>query len=173
MNSKRSRNTIMLLRWGSFTLLLLLAAVLQTIPGFLNLWGVRPVFILPVCLAVATQVEEYSAAFFGALGGLVWDFSAGRIAGLLSLALLAACFLASVLTRVFFRVGPLNFTAICLAAAFVIISMDFLFIYVMRGYGGASARYLTHVLPMILFTGALSSLWLFPAQKVAQTFHLN
>lgn len=173
MNSKRHRNEILLFRWGSYCLMLFLAAILQSSPGFLNLWGVKPVFILPVCLAVAVQEENVDSAFFGMFGGLVWDFIAGRTVGLLAFALMIACFTVSVLIRFLFRVGPANFIAICMVAAFVICSMDFLFGYAMRGYSGAGQRYLTHVVPMLLLTGALSWVWLIPAGWISSYFVLE
>ena len=53
MTSRRKRNLILLAKWACYFLILLIAATLQSLPGFLSIFGVRPLFILPVCLAVA------------------------------------------------------------------------------------------------------------------------
>lgn len=173
MNSTSRRNRILFFRWGGYTVLLFLAAVLQTMPGFLNFWGVKPVFILPLCLAVAVYEEEVDAAFFGIFCGLVWDFTGPRTVGLMAFSLLIACYTVSLVTRIYFRVTPLNFAAVCLVVAFVILSVDFLFSYAMRGYSLAWSRYCTRVLPMVLLTGALSWVWLFPVRRIAVHFELD
>ena len=81
MESRFKRNMELAGKWGIYGLLLLAAAVLQTTPGLLNIGSVKPVFILPVCLAVALCEGPYAGALFGAVGGLVWDLSAGRTTG--------------------------------------------------------------------------------------------
>ena len=55
MTSRRKRNLILLAKWACYFLILLIAATLQSLPGFLSIFGVRPLFILPVCLAVAAS----------------------------------------------------------------------------------------------------------------------
>lgn len=173
MNSKSRRNRILFFRWGSYTVLLLLAAVMQTMPGFLTFWGVKPVFILPLCLAVAVYQEEVDAAFFGVLCGLVWDFTGPRTVGLMAFSLMIACYAVSLIARIYFRVSLLNFAAVCLLVAFVILSLDFLFSYAMRGYEFAWVRYFSRILPMILLTGALSWIWLFPVRRISVHFELD
>ena len=76
MTSRSKRNLMLAGKWASYFVLLLVAATLQTTPGFLVLGEIRPVFILPLCLAVAVCEGEYPGAFFGAVGGLLWDYSA-------------------------------------------------------------------------------------------------
>ncbi len=62
-------------------------------PGLLQLGQAKPLFILPLCLAVAVYEGEFAGALFGAVSGLLWDYTAGRTVGMLALELLLLCFL--------------------------------------------------------------------------------
>ena len=53
MESRYRLLKLLVLKWICYTLLLLLGAALQTAPGFLTIGAAKPVFILPVCVAVA------------------------------------------------------------------------------------------------------------------------
>ena len=99
MESRRRRNLQTTVRWLLYVLLALLCAAAQTTPGFLAIGAAKPVFLLPLCLAVAVREGEYPGACFGAGVGLLWDFTSGRVVGLLALSLLVLCFASAVLIR--------------------------------------------------------------------------
>ena len=62
MESRRKRRRSQLYKWGLYVLLLLACTVLQTIPGFLQFGQAKPVFLLPLALAVAVCEDEFSGA---------------------------------------------------------------------------------------------------------------
>jgi len=82
-----------------------------------------------VCLAVAVYEGEYAGAFFGAVGGLLWDYAAGRVAGLLALGLMAVCFAAAILVQLYLRTNAMNFILVSGCACLLITGVDFLFYY--------------------------------------------
>ena len=59
MESRRKRRRSQLYKWGLYALLLLGCTVLQTVPGFLLIGQARPVFLLPLALAVAVCEDEF------------------------------------------------------------------------------------------------------------------
>ena len=99
MESRRKRRRSQLYKWGLYVLLLLACTVLQTIPGFLHIGQAKPVFLLPLALAVSIWEDEFSGALFGAACGLMWDYTAGRTAGLLALTVMGLCFAVSVASQ--------------------------------------------------------------------------
>ena len=99
MESRRKRRRSQLYKWGLYALLLLGCTVLQTVPGFLLIGQARPVFLLPLALAVAVCEDEFSGALFGAVCGLMWDYTAGRTAGLLALTVMGLSFAVSVASQ--------------------------------------------------------------------------
>lgn len=149
---ERVRRRPRLRRWGFYALLLAAAALCQTVPGFLCVGAARPLFILPLALAVAWLEPPASAALFGALCGLVWDLLAARPGGYLALVLLALCLLSAVLPLHTIRMDPGRFFWFSLLAALVLLSLDFLLFFVMPAYGDAPFYYLTVILPTALFT---------------------
>ena len=53
MESKRQRRLRLTTKWAAYSLMLLVAATLQAMPGLFTIGGAKPIFILPLCLAVA------------------------------------------------------------------------------------------------------------------------
>ena len=52
----------------------------------------------------------------------------------------------------------------------LVTGMDFMFYYLMPGYSGAMERYLTTVLPMVIYTAVLSPLAMMAVRRVAGHF---
>ena len=65
--------------------------ILQSVPGFLKIFGVKPVFIIPFCVALSVYDEDWRAGFVYVFGGLLADLSSGRVAGYITIMLLICC----------------------------------------------------------------------------------
>lgn len=152
MESKRQRRLRLTAKWAAYSLMLLVAATLQTLPGRFTIGGAKPIFILPLCLAVALFEGEYAGALFGAVCGLLWDYTAGRTVGMLALEMMLLCFAVGVLVQLYLQSAPGNFAVISAAAALLVLSCDWLFFYRMPGYSGSAQRYLWFVLPSAALT---------------------
>lgn len=173
MESRHKRSRSQLLKWVCYALLALLCAVLQTTPGLFQLDAAKPLYLLPLALAVAVFENAFSGAVFGAVLGLLWDWLAGRTVGMLALELLLLCFAVSVLVQLYLQVNPGNFAAVSTATALVVLSLDWLFFYYMPGYTGAALRYVTFVLPGAVLTipAALLAFWL--VQRIHDGFRID
>ena len=167
MESRRKRSRSQLLKWGCYVLALFVCAALQTTPGLFQLGQAKPLFILPLCLAVAVYEGEFAGALFGAVGGLLWDYAAGRTVGMLARELLLLCFGVAVLVQLYLQVNPGNFAAVNTITALLVLSLDWLFFYYMPGYSGAASRWLWFVLP----TAVLSVPVCFPLFGVVRRIH--
>lgn len=152
MESRRMRSRSQILKWVCYAVALFVCAALQTAPGLFQLGQAKPLFILPLCLAVAVYEGEFAGALFGAVSGLLWDYTAGRTVGMLALELLLLCFAVSAVMQLYFKNSAANFALMASAAALLVLTLDWLFFYYMPGYSGAASRWLWFVLP----TAALS-----------------
>lgn len=152
MESRRKRSRGQIVKWICYALLGLLCAVLQTTPGLLQFGAAKPLWLLPLALAVAVFEGEFAGAVFGAVCGLMWDWLAGRTVGMLALELLLLCFALSVLVQVYLQGSTWNFALISTGTALVVLSLDWLFFYYMPGYSWALSRWLTFVLPSAMMT---------------------
>ena len=126
MESRRMRSRSQILKWVCYAVALFVCAALQTTPGLLQLGQAKPLFILPLCLAVAVYEGEFAGALFGAVSGLLWDYTAGRTVGMLALELLLLCFALSVLVQVYLQGSTWNFALISTGTALVVLSLDWL-----------------------------------------------
>ena len=81
MESRRKRSRGQIVKWICYALLGLLCAVLQTTPGLFQFEAAKPLWLLPLALAVAVFEGEFAGAVFGAVCGLMWDWLAGRTVG--------------------------------------------------------------------------------------------
>ena len=108
MESRRKRKRSQIAKWVCYALLMLLCTVLQTLPGLFRLGEAKPLWLLPLALAVAVEEGEFAGGIFGAVCGLMWDYTAGRTAGLLAFELLLLCFLLSAVMQLYFKTSAAN-----------------------------------------------------------------
>ena len=173
MESRRKRSRSQLLKWCCYVLALFVCAALQTTPGLFQFGAAKPLWLLPLALAVAVFEGEFAGAVFGAVCGLMWDWLAGRTVGMLALELLLLCFAVSVLVQLYLQVNPGNFAAVSTATALVVLSLDWLFFYYMPGYAGAVERFLWAVLPSALLTAPGSWLLHRAVQRISAEFKID
>ena len=88
----------------------------------------------------------------------------------MALSLMAICFAAAVVVELYLRVNTVNFILVNAACCLLVTGMDFMFYYLMPGYSGAMERYLTTVLPMVIYTAVLSPLAMMAVRRVAGHF---
>lgn len=173
MESRRKRSRSQLLKWGCYVLALFVCAALQTTPGLFQFGRAKPLLLLPLCLAVAVFEGEFAGALFGAVGGLLWDYTAGRTVGMLALELLLLCFALSVLVQLYLQATPVNFTLISTAAVLLVLSVDWLFFYYMPGYDAAAWRWLTFVLPSTALSIPAALLAFLLVQRIYAGFRID
>ncbi len=173
MESKKKRDQILAARWGMYLLVLLLAATLQTTPGFLEFGECKPYWILGVCVGVSVQENEFSGALFGALCGMMWDLTAGRTVGFFAIAMLFVGFFCSVLVQLYLKRAYANIFVLNVAAGMVVLGLDFLFGYLMTGYPDPLHRFCWVLLPEILISAALAMITVRVIHTIAERFALT
>ena len=173
MESRRKRKSSQIFKWVCYTLLMLLCTVLQTMPGLFQLGAAKPLYLLPLALAVSVFEGEFAGAVFGAVCGLMWDYTAGRTVGMLALELMILCFGVSVVVQLYLKDTPSNFVLLTVVCALLVLSADWLFFYYMPGYSWAGSRWLTFVLPSAGLT-LLPSLVLFRlVRRIHEEFKID
>ena len=173
MESRRRRSRSQILKWVCYGLLLFVCAALQTTPGLFQIGAAKPLYLLPLCLAVSVYEGEFAGALFGAVCGLMWDYTAGRTVGMLALELMLLCFAIAVLVQLYLQSAPGNFVVISTAAALLVLSCDWLFFYYMPGYENAAARYLWFVLPSAVFTIPVSLVLFLLVRRIYNEFWID
>ena len=109
--------------------------ILQGTPGFLSIFGVRPVFLIPFCINLAALEEEnYKLAVY-VVAGLLMELSAGRIIGYYTIPIIFACTACSFVVRVLIKPNYRNTVAMAFVSTFIILLLDFFFSYILKGDG--------------------------------------
>lgn len=173
MESRRKRSRSQLFKWGCYTLLMLLCTVLQTMPGLFQFGAAKPLWLLPLALAVAVFEGEFAGALFGAVCGLMWDYTAGRTVGMLALELMILCFLLSAVMQLYFKASVPNFLLLGGVCALLVLSLDWLFFYAMPGYSEIWMRYLWVVLPSAAMTLPVCWLLFGWARRISEEFKID
>ena len=173
MESRRMRSRSQILKWICYVLALFVCAALQTTPGLFQLGQAKPLYLLPLCLAVAVYEGEFAGALFGAVCGLLWDYTAGRTVGMLGLELLLLGLAISVLVQLYLQGSTWNFALISMVTAALVLSLDWLFFYYMPGYSWALDRWLTFVLPSAALTLVPSLVIFWLVRKIHEKFKID
>ena len=173
MESRRMRSRSQILKWICYVLALFVCAALQTTPGLFQLGQAKPLYLLPLCLAVAVYEGEFAGALFGAVCGLLWDYTAGRTVGMLGLELLLLGLVISVLVQLYLQGSTWNFALISMVTAALVLSLDWLFFYYMPGYSWALDRWLTFVLPSAALTLVPSLVIFWLVRKIHEEFKID
>ncbi|MCI8600900.1 MAG: rod shape-determining protein MreD [Oscillospiraceae bacterium] len=137
MKVEFGKNARAVLKWGIYLLLLLLLCGLQGAPGLFAVWGVKPVFVAPLAVAVAFFEREGASAAFGVAAGFLWDLSAGKLFGFYGMVLLVCCAAVTLLSMYCIRVNLANFLLLCLGVSLLCGLWNFFFYSFIWGYDGA------------------------------------
>ena len=86
-----NRPKIRAAQYTVYGIFMLVLYILQTTPGFLSVFGLKPNLVLPVAMAVAVCEGEFPGGIFGAAAGILCDFSAVSLFGFQG-AILLSCF---------------------------------------------------------------------------------
>ena len=119
-----------------FFLILTVLYILQSTPGFLRFFGVKPILVIPFCVVLAALNDDWTAFVIVVLGGLFTDLGSMRVAGYFTLMLLFVCVASMISVKFFFKATPRNAFFYSFVSMLVMLTLDFLFSYVMNGYRG-------------------------------------
>ena len=120
--------------------------ILQGTPGFLEIWGVKPVFLIPFCINLATLEEENYKFIVYVLAGLFMELSAGRIIGYYTIPVIIACTACSFIVKILIKPSHRNAVVMAFISTFTILLFDFFFGYILPGYKGVFIVFLKNVL---------------------------
>ena len=143
-------------KYSIFAFAVFVLYILQSTPGFLSVFGIKPVFMLPFCIVLAMLDESWQAGLVYIVGGMLTDLSSGRIVGIYSILLLLVCFMAIVSVKFFFKPTLRNIYAYNLIAMVVMLSVDFFFSFMFGDFTGKLLYYFKSVLLVSIYSSAFS-----------------
>lgn len=144
------------IRWFAYVIEIIVVFVLQETPGLIpELWGARPVAVIPAVLAIAMFESEIPSMVFGLIGGLLIDFGFGGMLGFHGLLLAAVCFLISLMAANLFKTSFLTAILVSILVTALITLLQWACFYVLYGYQHILYALTAHYLPIFIYTAVL------------------
>lgn len=149
------------LGWTAWGLLILLFSVMQAAPHLFEIFGARPLFLVPLVVGIALWGGPIGGAAAGLAAGLIWDLYATHIYGFNGLVLMVIGCTAGLLIWLLLRNTWLTAWLLSAVAVLTQVLLDWLFCYLIAGRDGP-LWVLTHLyLPNALYTALISPLFYF------------
>ncbi len=148
-------NRYNVVKYTAFCLEILLCYIIQSTPGLtLEVFGGRPVLMIPIAMTVAVFEGEIPSIIFGVICGLMADSGYSGPMGYYAIMLSVLCYIVSILMENYIRTNLLTAVLIGVISIPIIIVGQFLLFYVVMGYGYAMEYFVAHYISRIIYTFA-------------------
>ena len=147
-------------RWILYFLELVAVYVLQTTPGIIPaVSGARPVLLIPAALTIAMFEGDIGGMAVGIAAGLLIDMGGSDILGFHAIVLAILCFVLGSMTMQIFRTNLLVALLAAVVAVPVVIVLQWVFFYILPGYGDLQYVFMGSILPKMVYTFAVTPLF--------------
>ena len=154
-------------KFSVYALIVFAAYILQTTPGFLDFYGIKPILVLPACICIAVYEGEFAGGLFGFFFGIFCDSASETILGFNALLFLLFCVTTGLVTIYFFRRSTLNILLICLGTVFLRSALEYFFGFILYGYENLTSFFYTEIATQVVF----SSVFFLPIALLFKWLH--
>jgi len=140
-------------RYLCYSIEIILLFILGSTPQlFPEIFGSKPCFLLALALAIAVFEHELPAMFFGLSCGVLTDIGYSNSIGTFTIGLTIVCFIIGFCANNFVTANFLNVMLTATVVIASLLSLHFLFSYVVAGYAYAGVYYVNHYISRIVLT---------------------
>lgn len=132
--------------------------IIQTTPGLLSIWGIKPLLVLPAAICVAILEDELQGGILGAFAGLLCDTTSFTSFGYNAIMFLILCITAAFLVMFAIQPGLASTVSVCAGALLIRNVVEHFFFYFIWGYEGTGSLYITRIIPNVIW----SCIWVPP-----------
>ncbi len=144
-------------KYITFLLEIVLCYIIQTTPGIMpEVFGGRPILLLPLALTFSVFEDEIPAIFWGVLCGLLSDTNYSGPVGYYAIMLAVLCYTVSILMGNYIHTNLLTVMIIATISMPVIIFGQFILFYVAAGYDYVWEYFSVHYISRIVYTWAFT-----------------
>lgn len=159
-------------RYLAYSIEILVFFVLGSTPLLLpEIFGATPCFLIALALTIAVFENEVPAMMFGVACGVLTDLGFSNSIGLFTISLAIVCFILGFCANNFIAA---NFYNVMLTAVIVItalLSLHFVFAFVIKGYDNAGVYYVNHYISRIVQTILCTAVFYFMNKFVYETLN--
>lgn len=139
-------------RYAAYSLELLLLFILQTTPRLLpEIFGGKPLLMIPAVVTIALMEEQIPSLFFGLAGGALLDLGYSDNLGYYTIMLTIICFVISFIFRDYMVVSFLNAMGFTTAVTVLTVGLYYVFFIALAGRGDFM-YFASHYISKIVYT---------------------
>ena len=153
-DKKRSKQLLITGKHVVYGVLLLLFYIMQTTPRLFEIAGVKPVWVLPLAIAVAMHEGEFAGGVYGACAGLLCDIGGFSLFGFNGFIFCLAAVCAGLLIIYMMQCNVAGCMLFVFAAMMLRGSIGYMFAYGIWEYENAWRIFMLHTLPTAAYTTA-------------------
>lgn len=140
-------------RYVAYSLELLILFILQTTPRLLpEIFGSKPLLLIPAAITISLLESEIPAMFFGLAAGVMLDLGYSDNIGFFTIALTVSCFFIGLIFRDYLVISFFNALAFNAIFCSGLIILFFLFSYVFAVKGDVLFYFTHHYISRIIYT---------------------
>ena len=155
-----------ILKYGAYALMALLLFRLQSIPGLLEIGGVRPLPLAALAVLVATMERELPGVLFCIFCGYLCDLYTGAPMGYYMFFLTVLGLICGLVIRNYLQPSLSILAGAVLITAFFCRVVLFLFRYSLAGVAGAAPVLLRYDLPHAVYSAVLAVPLYYPVRAL-------
>jgi len=143
------------IRYFAYTIEILVFFMVQETPGLIpELFGARPLLLIPVALSISMFESATASMIFGVFCGLLLDFGASSMLGFHGLFLSVACYFISLIAANLIQTNFLTAMIISMIVSAALILLQWVFFYLLFDYEYAGYALTDHFIPRFFYTVA-------------------
>ena len=143
-------------RYFAYSVEIILLIVLQSTPKLMpELFGSKPLLLVPLALVIASRENQIPSLIFGAVCGILTDAVSGGFVGYFAIILTVLCYIESYLFSSFFNTGILTVTITAAIIVPILICLYFLIFCVISGIPDCIILFVNHYISRIIYTFAM------------------
>lgn len=140
------------LKWITYYLLLVILYSLQTTPRLFELYGIKPVLVVPLVVCVCMFEPIMPSMVFSVFAGLLWDISSDKLFGFNAIIFIVCGVLISLLCIFYLHTKLMNSLLFCTVTMIVQGLLSYTFYFAVWGHENAYIVLLSSILPTIVYT---------------------
>lgn len=160
------------IKWTIYYFLLILFYSLQTTPNLFEIFGIKPVLVLPLVVCVCMYEGVMTSTIYAMVAGLLWDISSDKLFGFNAIILLSCGMLISLVCIYYLRTKLINSAGFVLLTALIQGFLDFTFYYAIWDYTGSSIILFQRILPTIIYTVIVSPIFYFTIRAISKRLNI-
>ncbi len=145
-----------LFKFALYSAIIFLSFIIQSTPGVLDFFGIKPNLVLPACICIAIFEGEFIGGLFGFFAGIFCDTAAETIFGFNAFFYLVLCITAGLVMIYILSNDTMNALLLCFGGLFLSSFFDFFFSYVLYQYEGLAGFFYTVIIPPVLLSSIFS-----------------